>query len=142
MRFGEGVLRLGLPESARAPVAAALASGHPAPVLVVVGTPAKSHTLYEELAMFVSGIPLARLPEREALPYEFARDDPGIAVERSHALGLLRNASPAVVVASWAALSEHCAGPEVEEEGPNPHHGRLTQSGGPYDGTGTRRVRD
>ncbi|MBK7127297.1 MAG: transcription-repair coupling factor [Dehalococcoidia bacterium] len=117
MRFGEGVLRLGLPESARAPVAAALASGHPAPVLVVVGTPAKSHTLYEELAMFVSGIPLARLPEREALPYEFARDDPGIAVERSHALGLLRNASPAVVVASWAALSEHCAGPEVEEEG-------------------------
>ncbi|MBK7327755.1 MAG: DEAD/DEAH box helicase [Dehalococcoidia bacterium] len=117
MRFGEGVLRLGLPESARAPVAAALASGHPAPVLVVVGTPAKSHTLYEELAMFVSGIPLARLPEREALPYEFARDDPGIAVERSHALGLLRNTSPAVVVASWAALSEHCAGPEVEEEG-------------------------
>ncbi len=103
LRFGEATLRLGLPEPGRAPVAAALASERPGPVLLLVATPAKSHTLYEELALFVAGMPLARLPEREALPYEFARDDPGRAVERHHALGLLRSGEKALVVASWAA---------------------------------------
>ncbi len=68
--------------------------------------------------MFVRpDIPLARLPERETLPYEFVRDDHSLAIERSRALSLLREGEPALVVASWAALSEHCAGPEVEGEG-------------------------
>ena len=83
----------------------------------MVPSPAKSSALYEEVALFVAGIPFARLPEREALPYEFTRDDPGLAVERTHALSLLRGGSPALVVTSWAALSEHCAGPQVEAEG-------------------------
>ena len=74
--------------------------------------------MHEELAMFVRpDIPLARLPERESLPYEFVRDDHSLAIERSRALSLLRSEAPALVVASWAALSEHCAGPEVEGEG-------------------------
>ncbi|MGE3076296.1 MAG: transcription-repair coupling factor [Dehalococcoidia bacterium] len=98
-------------------MAAALATMHAGPVLVVVPTPAKSHALFEEVALFVAGMPFARLPEREALPYEFVRDDPGLAVERTHALSLLRGESAALVVASWSALSEHCADPEVEAEG-------------------------
>jgi transcription-repair coupling factor (superfamily II helicase) len=117
LRFSEGSLRLGLPESGRAPVAAAIATQAQGPVLVLVPTAAKALALSEELALFIAGIPLARLPEREALPYEFARDDPGAALERSRALSLLRSGEPAMVVASWAALSEHCAGPEVEQEG-------------------------
>jgi len=116
LRFGEGSLRLGLPEPARPPVIAALALGHPGPVLAVVPTPARAHALYEELGLFVDGLPLARLPERESLPYEFARDDPALTVERSHALGLLRSGQPAIVIASWAALSEHCAGPDIQGE--------------------------
>lgn len=74
--------------------------------------------MYEELGLFLrNDIPLARLPEREALPYEFVRDDHAVAIDRSRALGLLRSDGPALVVASWAALSEHCAGPELEGEG-------------------------
>jgi transcription-repair coupling factor (superfamily II helicase) len=117
LRSGEGSLRLGLPEAARAPVAAAIASRHQGPVLLVVPSPAKALAAQEELALFVAGTPLARLPEREALPYEFAKDDPGYAIERSYALSLLRGDAPALVVASWAALSEHTAGPQIEEEG-------------------------
>ncbi len=117
LKIGDGSLRLGLPETARAPVAAAIARNSQGPVLLVVATPAKSLTLHEELGMFLAAVPLARLPERESLPYEFVRDDHALAIERSHALGLLREASPALVVASWAALSEHCAGPQVEREG-------------------------
>ena len=40
LRFGEATLRLGLPEPGRAPVAAALASERPGPVLLLVATPA------------------------------------------------------------------------------------------------------
>lgn len=73
--------------------------------------------MHEELAFFLEDVPLARLPEREALPYEFARDDPSVAVERAHALGLLRREERALVVASWSAVSEHCAPPGIEAEG-------------------------
>jgi transcription-repair coupling factor (superfamily II helicase) len=67
--------------------------------------------------MFLEDVPLSRLPEREALPYEFVRSDASVAVERARALAALRGESRALVVASWAALSEHCAGPEVQEAG-------------------------
>jgi len=59
--------------------------------------------MHEELGLFLASIPLARLPERESLPYELGRDDSGLAVERSYALRLLGRNSPALVVASWAS---------------------------------------
>ena len=86
-------------------------------MLLLAPTPARAHALHEELAFFLEDVPLARLPEREALPYEFARDDPSVAVERAHALGLLRREERALVVASWSAVSEHCAPPGIEAEG-------------------------
>jgi len=106
-----------MPEQARAPVAAALAARHPGPTLLLVANPARAGAMAEELGLFLSGIPLARLPERERLPYEFVRDDPLLAVERARALSLLRGEGAALVVASWASVAEHTAGPEVEAAG-------------------------
>ncbi|MEO8539793.1 MAG: transcription-repair coupling factor [bacterium] len=118
LKFGEGSLRLGLPDSASAPVAAAIARSAAAPVLLVVASAAKSLAIHEELGFFLPPtVPLARLPERESLPYEFVRDDHSLTIERSHALSVLRDAAPGLVVASWASLSEHCAGPEIQQEG-------------------------
>ncbi|MBK6664324.1 MAG: hypothetical protein IPG47_16730 [Thermoflexaceae bacterium] len=110
-------MRIGMPEGVRAPVAAALAARHAGPTLLLVANPARAGAVAEELGLFLAGIPLARLPERERLPYEFARDDPLIAVERARALSLLRGDVPALVVASWAAIAERTAGPEVEAAG-------------------------
>ncbi|MBI2767554.1 MAG: transcription-repair coupling factor [Chloroflexi bacterium] len=114
---GGKAARLGLPEPARAPVAAAIAASAPGPTLVLVATPARAGSLAEELALFVSGLALARLPERERLPYEFTRDDPAVGIDRARALSALRGSEPALVVASWAAFTEYCAGPEVEAGG-------------------------
>ncbi|MGE5596377.1 MAG: DEAD/DEAH box helicase, partial [Hyphomicrobiales bacterium] len=109
--------RLGVPETAKPAVAAALAARHTGPTLLLTANPARSQALAEELALFLEDVPLARLPEREGLPYEWIRDDPVVAVERARALGLLRSEDRALVVASWAALSERCAGPEAEAGG-------------------------
>ena len=98
-------------------MAAAIAARHGRPVLLLAPTPARAHALHEELTFFLEDVPLARLPEREALAYEFARDDPSVAVERAHALGLLRREERALVVASWSAVSEHCAPPGIGAEG-------------------------
>ena len=116
-RGGAASLRLGVPEAAKAPVAAALAARHPGPTLLLVPTPARSQSIHEELAMFLEDVQLARLPERESLPYEFLRDDTSVAVERGRALAALRGDARALVVASWAAISEHCAGPDVQDAG-------------------------
>ncbi|MCC7364026.1 MAG: transcription-repair coupling factor [Dehalococcoidia bacterium] len=109
--------RIGVPETARPAVAAVLAGNRDAPTLVLAPTPGRAQALSEELAIFAPSIPVARLPEREGLPYEFARTDPVVAVERARALDLLRGDEPAIVVASWAALSERTAGPETEGAG-------------------------
>ena len=123
-KAGTGGARLGVPETAKAPVAAALASLHSGPTLLLVPGPARAQAAYEELAIFLSDIPLARLPEREGLPYEFVRDDTSVAVERGRALGLLRGDGRALVVASWGALTEHCAGPELQQAGIAVHTGQ------------------
>ncbi|MCK9518358.1 MAG: transcription-repair coupling factor [Dehalococcoidia bacterium] len=117
----EGALRpgarLGVPDQGKAPVSAALAARHDGPTLLLTATPARAQALAEELALFLEDVPLARLPEREGLPYEWARDDPAIAVERARALALLRRDERGLVVASWSALSERCAGPDIEAAG-------------------------
>ena len=117
LRAGKGELRLGVPETAKAPVAAALAARREGPVLLLVPSPAVAQAAYDELALFLDDVPLARLPEREGLPYEFLRDDTLAAVDRARALTALGGSDRALVVASWAALSEHCAGPGVRSEG-------------------------
>ncbi|MEX0784515.1 MAG: transcription-repair coupling factor [Dehalococcoidia bacterium] len=109
--------RLGVPETAKAPVAAAIAARRTGPVLLVVPTPSRSLSVHEELTLYLEDVPLARLPEREGLPYEFARSDALVTVERARALAALRGAGRALVVASWAALAERCAGPETEAAG-------------------------
>jgi transcription-repair coupling factor (superfamily II helicase) len=114
---GRAELRLGVPEAAKGPVAAALAAREPGPTLLVVPSPARSQAIHEELAMFLEDVELARLPEREALPYEFTRDDSGNAVDRARALNAMRGGGRSLVVASWAALAEHTGGPSLRSEG-------------------------
>jgi transcription-repair coupling factor (superfamily II helicase) len=82
--------RLGVPETAKAPVAAAISARKPGPVLLVVPTPSRSLAVHEELLLYLEDVPLARLPEREGLPYRFARSDALVAVERARALAALR----------------------------------------------------
>jgi transcription-repair coupling factor (superfamily II helicase) len=129
VRAGKGELRLGVPETAKAPVAAALAARQAVPTLLLVPTPQRAQALYEELALFLRDVPLARLPESEQLPYEFIRDDLSVALERSRALAALRGPGRALVVASWAALSEHCAGPELQSAGIALRVGQATEPG-------------
>ena len=116
-RKGKGVVRLGVPETAKAPVAAALAARHTGPALILVPTPARANAVYEELSLYLEDVPLARLAERESLPYELVRDDRAVPLDRSRALNLLQGAGRALVVASWAALSERCAPPDAEAAG-------------------------
>nr|WP_297807199.1 transcription-repair coupling factor [Tepidiforma sp.] len=112
---GEGVVRLSAPESARAYVAAALASGHAGPLLAAVPTALAAQALADDLEL-LSDRPVIRLPQRDALPYEFARDDPSAGVERARALRALGGAEPAIVVGTWAAITEHTAPPAPEAE--------------------------
>ncbi|HXU22600.1 MAG TPA: transcription-repair coupling factor, partial [Tepidiformaceae bacterium] len=113
---GRGELRLGVPETAKLPVAAAFAARRDTPTLLLVATPTRAQAFVEELALFLEDVPLARLPEREALPYEFTRDNIALSLERARALTLLRGPGRALVVASWAAVSEHCAPPGLLAE--------------------------
>lgn len=114
---GDGPVCLGVPETAKAAIAAALASRCHGPVLLLAPAPARAQSLLEELALFLPDLPLARLPERESLPYELARTDRAGRVERARALALLAGSDPGVVVASWAAASERCAGPGEQQSG-------------------------
>ncbi len=117
LRAGKGELRLGVPETAKAPVAAAIAARNDCPTLLLVPTPARAQAIHDEIALFLQDVPLARLPEREGLPYEFARDDVVVSLDRARALAFLRGDERALVVASWASISEHCAGPDVQAAG-------------------------
>jgi transcription-repair coupling factor (superfamily II helicase) len=121
--------RLGVPETAKGPVAAAIAARREGPVLLLVPTPSRSLAVHEEVLLYLKDVPLARLPEREGLPYEFARSDALVAVERARALAALRGPGRALVIASWAALSEHCSGPDVEASGINAKVGETLDPG-------------
>ena len=88
-----------------------IADEAPGPVLALAATPASAQHLAEELRLFVADTPVLRLPELEHLPYELARDDPVIQHERERALAALSGEEPVAVVASWSAVTSHCAGP-------------------------------
>ena len=93
-------LRLGMPETSRVAVAAALAAGHEGPTLILVTSPARSLATAEEAGLYLEHGPVFRLPEREALPYEFGRTDSAVTIERSRALAALGGSERALVVAS------------------------------------------
>ena len=115
LAHGEGPRRASLPEAAVAVTVAALAAMRAGPTLALAPTPARAAALAEELASYAGGgLPVLRLPETERLPYELSADDDAAVAERDRALRRLRGESPAVVVASWAALSEFRAAPETD----------------------------
>jgi len=115
-----------VPETAKVPVAAAFAARRDSPTLLLVPTPARALAVHEEVALFLEDVPLARLPEREGLPYEFMRDDLAVSLERARALALLQGSGRALIVASWAAVSEHCAGPSLQSEAIEIRSGEAT----------------
>ena len=114
---GDEPVRLGVPEAAKPVTMAALAALHEGPTLVVAASPGRASLLVEELALYAGDLPIARLPAGERLPYELAEDDPAATAERDRALRRLRSGERSMVVASWAALAEFRAGPEVEGAG-------------------------
>lgn len=103
--------RAGVLETGVAPVIAAIASRHTGPVLVLAGAASRAHGLTEEIAMFLDGREVVRLPERERLPYEFAPDGHGSGAVRAQALSILSRDERGIVVASWPSIAEHCAQP-------------------------------
>ena len=106
----EAPVRFGVPENARPAVIASIAERAPAATLVMVPFAARAQALLDELTLYTR-VPVHRLPESDRLPYEFARDDGFARSARATALAALREEAPAIVVASWVAFSEHCAGP-------------------------------
>ena len=114
---GRAAVRLGVPEQAKPVTVAAVAAGRDSPTLVLAASPGRASLLAEELALYADDLPIARLPAGERLPYELAEDDPAAIAERDRALRQLRSGERSIVVASWAALAEFRAGPEVEASG-------------------------
>ena len=113
LAHGDGPRRAILPDAARAAAIAALAAMRAGPTLALTATPGRAVALAEELALHAGeGLPVARLPETERLPYELSEDDAAAVAERDRALRRLRGDAPAVVAASWTAISEFRAGPE------------------------------
>ena len=108
---------LGVPEAAKPVTIAALAARREGPTLVLAASPGRAGLLAEELALYAGELPVVSLPAGERLPYELAEDDPAAVAERDRALRQLRGREPALVVASWAAVAEFRAGPEVEAAG-------------------------
>ncbi|WP_322819758.1 transcription-repair coupling factor [Tepidiforma sp.] len=128
LRGGEGGARLSVPEGARAYVVAALAASHDGPVLAVAPTALAAQTLAEDLELLSDG-PVVRMPQRDALPYEFVRDDPSAGVERGRALRALAGGERVTVVASWAAVTEYVAPPAPEAEDLSLEVGRPARPG-------------
>lgn len=106
--------RLGVPEAAKPALTAAIAALAPGPAVVLTATATRAQAFTDELALFAPGLPIVRLPEREQLPYELAKDDPGTRIEAARALSAMRAGEPALVIASWGAFSEFRAPPAAE----------------------------
>lgn len=109
----DGQRVLAAPGAAHPLVVAALAERENGPTLWVVPTPADAHASEDEVLLFVERVPVLRLMESERLPYELSGDDPAALERREQALSALLEGRPALVIASWAALAEHCPGPKA-----------------------------
>ena len=122
-------LHLGVPQPAKPVTIAALAAAHANVTLVIAPSAGRALALQEDLALYAGKLAIARLPEQERLPYELVEDDSAVVAERDRSLRLLRAGKAAVVVASWASLSEFRAGPEQVGTGTDVRTGETLAPG-------------
>lgn len=107
---------LGVPDGAKAPVVAALASAQPAvsqhPFLVVVARPDRAAELAEELAAWTGEAEaIALFPELDSIPYERAAGDGQVSERRLGVLERLATRPPLITVASSLALAQTTIAP-------------------------------
>jgi transcription-repair coupling factor (superfamily II helicase) len=98
---------VGLLDSAKAPVVAALAHDADGPLLVIAPKPAQAAPLVDELSSWLGdSLPVLQFPERDALPFERLPADPDVLRERLRALDALASSERCVVIVSGAALAQ------------------------------------
>ena len=106
--------RIGLGDAARPAVIVALARGAPGPVLVIVPRTSRAQDLAEELGAWLGPDAQRRVrvyPQRDALPYERAAEDPWDVRTRIEALSALGAGENAIVVASVEAVAQRTLSP-------------------------------
>ncbi len=98
---------LGVPDAAKAAVAAVLARGGEAPTLVIVPKPPQALSMVEEMTAWLGdALPVFPFPERDALPYERLHPEPEALRDRLRAIQALGAGGPCVVIASGVALAQ------------------------------------
>ncbi len=98
---------LGLPDSAKSPVVAALARDADGPLLIITPKPAQAAALADEMSSWLGdSLPVHQFPERDALPFERLPADPDVLRERLRALDALASGERSIVVVSGAALGQ------------------------------------
>jgi transcription-repair coupling factor (superfamily II helicase) len=106
-------LAIGLPDSAKAAVLAALARASDAPLLVVVAREDRAEALVEELGAWLGGTqPVVPFPQRDALPYERLAPDPEAVRQRLTAISLLADGRQFIFIASAMALAQRTLSPQ------------------------------
>jgi transcription-repair coupling factor (superfamily II helicase) len=106
-------MRLGVADAAKPAVIAAYARDAAGPVLVIVPRALQARDLVEELAPWL-GEDAGRLrlyPERDALPYERATEDPWEVRQRLDAIGRLHAGERVIVVACAEAVGQRTLSP-------------------------------
>jgi len=106
-------LTIGLPDSAKAAVLAALARTSDGPLLAVVPREDHAEALVEELCAWLGDIsPVVPFPQRDALPYERLAPDPEAVRQRLTAMSLLGSGGRHVIIASAMALAQRTLSPQ------------------------------
>jgi transcription-repair coupling factor (superfamily II helicase) len=110
----------GATDPAKALVAAAVARGLRAPLLLVCATTESAERMYEHVLALASRAPaasgqdaVALLPSLEALLYEDVSPDPRLVGDRLGGLARLNRAERAIFVGSAPAVFQRCVRPEV-----------------------------
>jgi transcription-repair coupling factor (superfamily II helicase) len=102
---------LGIGDSAKAAVIAALARDAARPTLVAVPKQPHAQQLIEELLAWLGdALPVLLFPERDALLYEHVAPDLEATRDRLVAINALRSAEPVVIVASAVAIGQRTLG--------------------------------
>ncbi len=106
-------LTIGLPDSAKAAVLAALARAGDGPLLAVVAREDRAEALAEELGAWLGGgLPVALFPQRDVLPYERPAPDPEAVRQRLMTISMLAGGGRRVVIASAMALDKRTLLPQ------------------------------
>ncbi len=108
--------RIGVGDAARPAVIAALARAAPGPVLVIVPRASRAQDLAEELGAWLGPDAPRRIrvyPQRDALPYERAPEDPWDVRTRIEVLSALGSGESTLIVASVEAVAQHTLSPDA-----------------------------